>query len=406
MPACIIGRKRAARVFPLLYDRHQAKLEPYDEIIVQDAKYMPKGMVWGSREHALYLFFLCIYMKGGITSSSAITGLSRLYEAHPEIFLPENLLGLDEWEIAAVILWLGFKLQEFGLGVNVEESKTTWVFNSLKLARFWDSDPRKIFATSDKNAERAWSSYEAAKANYDCIGTVLMRKNNLSHERLMETPNGFYGFRHKMVSMIIYFYVDAGIISEIPYPPPVDFHVLRVLIATGVLRIRRFRKRRWGTRRWEYRERFLPAAREVTLQYVVMTRANPQRFAEALWLLSRNWCRHHPGNKSSVEKTRKARRRHITHPPLVWSKSAELRYDRTCGRCPVEHLCEWNIPSSYYYVKGAIALLSRRAKPAQLRLLDVPFLSVSSRNGNGNGNGHRPTRELPVLEEVHPSLFD
>lgn len=395
--------RRAKQVFPPLCARHDAKLEPYHEPIVQDAEFLPKSLVWGSREHALYLFFLCIYMKGGITSSTAIQNLSRFYDAHPEAFLPENILDFEEYELEWTIEWLGRTLKEYGLGVNVEESKRTWVYNSLKLARFWNADPRTIFAVSDEKSDESWSTYETAKANYDAIGRILMRKNSLSHAELMNTPNGFYGFRHKMVSMIIYFYVHASIIRNIPYPPPVDFHVLRVLLSTGVLKMRKHKRRRWGTHRWEYRERFLPAAREVTLRYVVDTRVDPQQFAEALWLLSRNWCRHHPGNRSSVEKSRKARRRHITDLPVVWNESAEKRYDRTCGRCPVESLCEWNIPSSYYYVKGAIVCRSRRAVPPQLKLLAVPVVTL---HRNGNGNGKHAPKALPVLKEVHPSLFD
>jgi hypothetical protein len=395
-----MDQKRADKVFSLLYRRHEAKLEPYDKPIVQDVKYMPKGMVWGSREHSLYLFFLCIYMKGGIISSVAIINLSRLYEAHPEIFLPENLLGFEDHELEWVIEWLGQKLREYGLGVNVEESKMTWVWNSQKLAKYWDSDPRKIFVRSDEIAEETWHSYEAAKANFDALGTILMRKNNMTHEEFKESPNGFYGFRHKMVSMIIYFYDDAGIIKRIPYPLPVDFHILRVFFATGILKMKKNKKRKWRTHRWDYRERFLPYAREVALRYVVETKADPRILAECPWILSKTWCVQHPGNSSSVDKVNRARRRYITDLPVVWNEKTERRYDRTCGRCPVEHLCEWNIPSAYYYVKGAIVLRSRRAKPHQLKLLDVQVITPS------NGNGHKSKKVLPVLVEIHPSFFD
>lgn len=395
----LISQGRANRVFPPLYARHEAGLEPYNEPIVQDKKYLP-DFEWGSREHALYLFFLCIYMKGGITSSAAIDGLTKFYNSCPEAFFPENLLNFEEYELEWAMEWLGRELQKHGLGVNVEESKLTWIFNSYKLAFYWDSDPRKIFAESDARAEEAWGSYEAAKKNYESTGEILMRKDSLSHAEFTRTPNGFYGFRHKMVSMIIYFYVHAGIIKSVPYPPPVDFHVLRVLLSTGVLKMRKNRRRQWGTRRWNYRERFLPAAREVTLRYIVKMKADPQRFAEALWLLSRNWCRHHPGNKSSVEKSNKARRRHITDLPPVWSEEATRRHDQMCGRCPVAALCEWNVPSSYYYVKGAMVLRWHRQLPPQLKLIDVPVTSISK------SSQFRPQKKLPVLVEAHPSLFD
>ncbi|MDB5193994.1 MAG: hypothetical protein JWN50_8 [Parcubacteria group bacterium] len=401
--AIMMRYKRAQRiVFPGLLKAYYRKDEPYDKHLVQDAKNLPDGLIWGSREHALYLWFLCIYMKGGINSQVAITQLSKLYTDHQWIFMPENLLGLDKLELRWVIEWLGTTLQEYGLGSNVEESKRTWVWNSVKLAKFWNSDPRDIFREAEKNAEASWQSYEAAKANYDALARLIIRKPGSTHETIMSQPNGFYGFQHKMVSMIIYFFIHAGILVSFPYPVPVDFHILRVLISTGILGIRKRTERRWGSRHWEFREKFLPYAREVTLRYVVEERANPQHLADVLWILSRSWCRHHPGNKSSVEKTRTARRRHITDLPVVWNASTERRYDRTCGRCPIENECRWNIPSSYYYVKGCIVLRSARIRPPQYKLLDVPVTSVRM---NRRAYPKAVRRPPPVLADIHQSTF-
>lgn len=366
----IVTRYNRAKnsLFPPLLSARAKKLPPYHKPLVQDAHNLPQGLTLGSREHALYLFFLCIYMKGGINSEVAIVQLSKLYIDCPEIFMPESLHGLEVYEIEWVIEWLGQTLSHYGLGSNVEDSKKSWVWNSVKLARFWNCDPRLLFSEAEQNADIAWQSYDAAKENYDSLCRRIMRRPGMSLEKMLSQPSGFYGFQHKMVSMIIYFYVHAGIIKSIPYPVPVDFHILRVLISTGVLSIRRRSSKRWGTRYWEYREKFLPHAREITLRYVVEERANPQHLADVLWLLSRSWCRHHPGNKSSVDKTRRGRKRVIKDIDVVWNKQSERRYDRTCGRCPVESMCSFNIPSSYYYVKGGIALRSRRANPPQYKL--------------------------------------
>lgn len=362
-------------------------------------------MIWGSREHALYLFILCIWMKGGIISAVAIEKLTKFYEVNPEMFLPENFLELTENELSWVSDWLRVELPKYGLGVNVEESRLTWIRNIRKLACYWDSDPRKIFAKSEIRAKSAWKSYRAAKATYDTIAKILVRKSSQTPEKFLDLPTGFFGFQHKMVSMLIYFYVHAGIISSIPYPVPVDFHILRVLFATGVLKMQENKKERWGTRMWDYRERFLKCAREVTLRYVVETRCDAEHFSEALWLISQVWCWQHPGNRAQVEKStkRKARKRRIRHPEWAWDDTNKRRYDTTCARCPVEEFCEWNIPSAYYYVKGVIKLHSRRERSAQPMLMPIDVPIRSRPNGNGI---HKIPRVLPVVDPAQAALFD
>jgi hypothetical protein len=392
---------RAKRVvFPPILAAVKMRAYPFHQEIVQDAKYLPKDIVWGSREHLLYLFFLNIYMKGGINSAAAIISLSRFYAEHSWAFMPENILALETWEHVLFVEWLGWVLPQYGLGVNITEAKWHWFWNGLKLAKFWASNPLNLFSEVQENAERTWQSYRIAKHNYAHLCRRIIRKQGLSHEQLMESPNGFYGFQHKMVSMIAYFYVHAGAVKPFAYPVPVDFHILRVLIATGILTMRGMRKRAW-----QYREKFLPYAREVTLRYIVETGEDTQLLAEGLWLLSRTLCRWHPGNKSSVEKSNRARRRVITDTPFVWTAHTERLYDKSCAICPVEDHCKWNIPSSYYYVKGVILVREARSRPDNTNRVQAKLFDVTPMPPHQNGHVQR--RSLPVLEpSLHPSLFE
>lgn len=407
MPASPVKMKygRAKRVFPPILEAVKAKRYPYHRPPVQDELYMPEGMQWGSREHRLYLFILCIWMKGGITSDAAIKALSRFYADYPEVFLPENYTGLEKYELLWVIDWLGWILPQYGLGVNINEAKQHFVWNLLKIGKHWGCDPLNLFEDVQKHAEETWQSYQYAKRVYDALSAKLIRNPRLALDELLETPNGFYGFQHKMVSMIAYFYVHAGCVKPFAYPVPVDFHILRVLFATGVL----WMPHRMRRRPWQYRERIVFMARKITLRYVVEMKEDPQALADGLWLLSRTNCRWHPGNRCSVEKTRKGRHRKITDIPFKWTPYIERRYDKSCGICPVENLCGWTIPSAYYYVKGAILVRGHRQRPnpPQIRLLDVPLVPPRMNgNGHANGNGHKPTRVLPVLDESQSSLFD
>jgi hypothetical protein len=214
---------RAKRViFPALLDAREKGTYPYHKPLVQDPHNLPKGLALGSREHALILEKFDLYMKGGINSESAIIKIGELYEDYPEVFMPENFLNLETWELQAVIDWLGWILPRYGLGVNVNEVKAHWVWNSLKLAKFWDSDPRKLFAVAGKNAEASWQSYAKAKANYDALCRIIIRKKSLTHEELMATPFGFYGYAHKMVNVGVFSYPCRND-STVRVPGPCGF---------------------------------------------------------------------------------------------------------------------------------------------------------------------------------------
>ncbi len=385
-------------VFPSILDAVRRKVKPYDKPLVQDPQNLPQGLIWGSREHALFLWFIELYMKGGINSQFAIASMGQLYTDYPEVFFPENFVDLEQYEIELVINWLEKVLREYGLGANVNEVKRHWVWNAIKLGRFWESDPRKLFVDADKNAELSWESYASAKSNYDALCDIIIRNKKLSHDELMATPYGFYGFMHKMVSMISYFMIHAGMVKPFAYPVPVDFHILRVLVSTGILFMKNMKRRPRQSR-----EKFLPLAREVTLRYVVEMKEDPQLLADGLWLLSRTYCRHHPGNKCSIDKIRKARSRHITEIPVVWNKQAEERYDRTCAQCPVERSCKYNVPSAYYYVKGIVLVTRLRDNPEQLKLINTPSIFVQI---NRSKREVQSTGFTPEENGIQGFLFD
>jgi hypothetical protein len=105
-----------------------------------------------------------------------------------------------------------------------------------------------------------------------------------------------------------------------------------------------------------------------------------------------------------VEKARKARRRTITDIPFQWDIRLQDLYERTCGHCPVELECRWNIPSADYYVKGRIRLRQVRSVPVltQIRLLDmreIPIVPAS--------NGHHVVKLVPVSPDpAQAHLFE
>ena len=276
-------------------------------------------------------------MRGGITSETAILALGRLYLKAPKIFIPQTFLQPQGKKRR-----VRQHLTNNGLGYNAKETARNWVENFGKLERFWDGSPALLFA----NVE-----------NYEDICKRIIHNGNKS----AENPNGFYGFREKMVSMLIHFLMDAEIIPPFTFPVPVDFHVLRILVAHELLVVK-------GTQPGDnlYQPAVLVAARKLTETYCRKHGVNSLRLGDALWLLSSALCRLHPGNETIYGK--REGRRTILRPIVPdWNNPNHYnRYAQACGQCPIERSCRHTVPAGHYYVRGELVIRGSRAKPATL----------------------------------------
>ncbi|MBI2063012.1 MAG: hypothetical protein HYT61_02095 [Candidatus Yanofskybacteria bacterium] len=295
---------------------------------------MPRNLTLGSKEHPLFLFCLCYHMRGGIDSITAIKSLAKLYETKPEIFVPENGMNRDPQEIT------GF-LREVGLGFQSREIGRAWVENFKMLVRYWDSSPVKLLEGVE--------TYEEA---CERIRNKLVKKNRIENKN-----SGFLGFQEKMVSMLIHFLMEAGFIDSFHFPPPVDFHVLRTMFGHEILLIEEWDKD-------NYNKKTLSLIRELLSGYLLKYNVNPLRLCEAMWIISRTLCSQHPGNISNVGDY-EARKTTIKPIDITWNRSQVNSYFRTCGSCPIERTCKFNIPSAYYYITGNIVIRGTRQKPPQ-----------------------------------------
>ena len=348
-----INQKRMNLVLGRLMQALQAKEYPYnlDGVTApQIASNMPHNLRLGSREHALFLFCTCYWMRGGIQSDTAFRSLARLHEAHPEIFVPEKAhLFLEDY--------LAQKFKEYRLGFQAKQIARFWIINFVRLADWYDGDPVKLFTDIH--------TYEAA---CDRIENQRAKKSG---------QEGFYGFRKKMVSMLIYFLTDTGFIKPFHFPPPVDFHVLRIFVAHRMLTLSA--REQTG---WIY-ERLADRVRHYLSIYCLKYKVDPLRLCDAMWLLSRALCNQHPGNNSIVGKmemvngarirVRMGRRTAIKPTIITWSEAQTFAYLRSCGSCPVEQSCSLLIPSANYYVSGVIKVRGERTKSPQ-QILFKPYI--------------------------------
>ncbi|MDE1875158.1 MAG: hypothetical protein KGH68_03785, partial [Patescibacteria group bacterium] len=366
-----IDESQAKKVFGLLLERLARKGPPYNTAHVPQADmFLPTNLNKKTREHATFLFVLCLWMRGGVESDTAAAFLGDMYQEEPELFVPESYVHGDKEQTEAQISMVKDALRRYRLDQRVDENACGWVYNMRKLARFWGGDPRRFM---DDRPD---------------FGTLVRRIKSRRADRKSflgeHDREGFMYFREKMVAMLAYFLMDADLVPMFYAPVPVDFHVLRVLIASEVIRVRG--KSTEETIGVDFmRTTVLQLAREATEGYCRSHRVSPIALADSLWLLSRTLCRRNPGNSGYVTDSRKdpnwkGRRRF--HGPK-WSVE-ELAmpgkvesFRRSCGLCPLNGsngTCAFNVVSGAYYVAGQLRPERLRFVPTELQahFLDHP----------------------------------
>lgn len=328
----VLNQDRVDQVLGTLMDAYESNQFPYNQDSVrlpQDARHMPKTLQRGTKEHAMFFWNSCYYMRGGIKSVDALKRMSAIYDSRPELF---------DCEVAAVTPSENIRdvLRTNGLGFQDTVSRH-WVINSRRMRKRYDSDPRNIFS--------GISNYE------DCVDAI---KND-------GKGGGFHGFKEKMVSMITYYLMDEGLIKHFPFPIPVDMHVMRVSIENKLVEFPGVPN---GTNL--YSEQLLEKLRSLYFSYAKDKGVDPLLLCNAVWLLSESSCGKYPGNVTLEPLGRKNRngRSTVLVPQKVdvTNRAQREAYESSCRQCPVETTCELSVPGKPYYVLGAMIVRGERTR--------------------------------------------
>jgi len=334
-------RVRAEEVLGTLYERYLAGRYPFNLPEAQAPQIpanMPKGGFASSVDHARFLFLACLWMRGKIKSDTAIRGLSRIYETLPEAFQPEYARTLSPEMLIPI-------LKQNALGFAKGQNARFWIENMARLDDHWRGDPRRLFD--------GITSYE------NLCKRVRNHKTKWGRERNTEGP-GFMGFQKKMTSLLAYFLMEAKLVDRFDFPLPVDFHVMRIMIAHKILAFE-------GSIDDFSKKHILDAAREFAIEYAERHKVDSLHFSEFVWYFSRAMCDKHPGN-ISVYTGGRNRQTIIRAKTITWKKGQQDTYNMTCGQCPIENTCMACIPAGPYYNHGKLVIRSRRDKPPQQRL--------------------------------------
>ncbi|MFA5270135.1 MAG: hypothetical protein WC400_00760 [Patescibacteria group bacterium] len=321
-------------------------------------KNMPKtlkGMGQGKEKaEARFFMAICFYMLGGVESDTAFIAVSLIFDLYPHIFLTD-FASLSNYERDCLQGEIEKILTEAGINRRSREVAKQWVYNFTKLDRYWGGDPRNLFK---------------GKPNFDVLCQRLMR----GHKFREDSPNGFYGFREKMVAMLAFFLMDRGLIPYYHLPVPVDFHVLRITTACRLVKVEiiEYDDDVEETSMVNlYRAAYLGAIRKLTYEYCVEHDASALRLCDCFWLLSRTGCRRHPDNSSRRVGGHHGRKTVVAPIQYEWSEARVRSYRRTCGECPINKFCDQAVPARLYYDKGQLMARGDRSKPSQLGLFDT-----------------------------------
>lgn len=128
--------------------------------------------------------------------------------------------------------------------------------------------------------------------------------------------------------MLIYYLVDARLISYFLYPVPVDFRILRLLILCEIME--------WPTapygNLYDDKGIFCDMARRLSMTYCRRYGVHPNELCDALWLFPGVMCRYNPGNLSNTNHTPSGRRRIVEAQSVNWGIPHRVAaYLRSCG---------------------------------------------------------------------------
>jgi hypothetical protein len=210
--------------------------------------------------------------------------------------------------------------------------------NARVLNERFAGDPRRIFA-----------GVRSASVLYR---RVMGRR----YDRAVKTV-AFHGFLEKMTSMLAYFLEAEKLIAPTELSAPVDFHHLRVYLATEMIvtegeRVRYEKIKALGIKlaRW--------LQREFDLSQV--------EYGDIVWVWSLRSCRRAPSN-ACVSRLLPNGRELRTPRVITWTDTEVISHNQSCGRCAVASYCRWGVPAGVYYTLGHLEKIPR-TQPPQLRL--------------------------------------
>ena len=374
-----IDYDRGRAVVGALIELWRNRSYPFDRAVLPQ-QLIPPSIRGDKLTLALFYFYACLLMRGGIESETAFRQLFKIHERFPDLFVPEKAQHVSHSDLVGVV--------GEHIGWDKKAISAFWIENSKRLVEAWGGNPLTVF--------RGVTTYEEA---------VNRTRNK---KRKGDPPPsdlffhaGFVGFQHKMTSMLLYFFEYEGLLpTNFHYPPPVDFHHCRLFLAHRILVVK------GGNPGYvRYEERITSPIRSFLSWYIKNHDATTLELSDTLWLYSKLMCGEAPGNttkspkKAGVNSPGETPRFQLplTHhfDNAEWARTKTKSFLSTCGVCSVRETCTFSIPARPYFAQGKFVLTPR----ARNGISVLPGNYIL-KNGDGGADG-----SAAITEKTQLALF-
>lgn len=151
----------------IAFSNSEGILENTDDLVENQ---VPDGVVRGSKEHALFMFYV-VQNDHGVKSHKMYEKAKNLYKQNPEFFDPKWIMNnCCEEDLSFLVENIAKKL-----GSRYPQALAkSWYVNSITLCNKYDGDPVKVF-TSSQDAVELIKTIKSFRGYGDKIGGMLLR---------------------------------------------------------------------------------------------------------------------------------------------------------------------------------------------------------------------------------------
>ena len=354
-PLVAFNEQRALEVFTILAEqwRSQTGIFYRREGALSEAQFIRPA---DPRELANLLYFRAIPMRGGQNSDLPFKWLDKMQQLSPDVFDPRAVA--KNWSPARIrelieettTQLIGNKTtgetKAGAFGNKLIEHCNAWYNNAVYLNNHWGADFRNIY--------RGVEDFEEA------FGRI----------KYMESFGGVKGMRRKIFALLTIWMQNENLIPKFPTPLPIDFHALRILTNTGILKFKnakpfvmRGRKLKPdgtplepipecydGRMSVRVTERLVTEIMQWSQSFMHTHGISAMHLNRALWILSREAC--------SVQSQNRWRSRDLAFYDPEYMKKHPNRWMKIdpCSYCPLMDICTQAVPQKPYYFLGLIML--------------------------------------------------
>ncbi len=345
----VVDETRAYRVFSALQKAWEKKEGVFDDVVLPESRFvnLPKD----PRARANFLFFASITMRGGMVSDDPVRWLDQMALVHPDLFEPRRII--ESWTeericelfsdvTGEILLALGLEIGVGKMGPKYRDFARSWRHNARVIQEVWDGNVLNVFNCVE-DFEEAFS-----RVDYREVGK----------------SKGLKGIRRKIFSLFTIWLQTFGLIPVFATPLPIDFHALRLLQGTKIVKFSLAKPYEPGGRgamhHWKGQIAFRVSETITDLVarwsqwFMVGNGFDHLAINPALWVLSRTLCADHFQNSCEDRVIPKA-------PPSRKFKLEDwpVGYRDPCQFCPVEKCCHYVAPSGPYYRWGVMVRVKR-----------------------------------------------